>query len=363
MSFSRSLVLALVLAPLSACPATRLDSETGRHVTVHWDPNANSLCGGTVFHIDRSLENIASTYGVPLPAQPSIDIFWTDRDLIASACKEASGCVLVHPNGTTTLLVTIIIHDHELAHAVRLTGSRDQMPSFFLEGVATRWENGPSDPSVGKEEYIGNPQYSLVRELVGQRQIADEYYPEAGFFWAWLEGTFGAESLADFASRLSRKSGIAHVESAFEQVFGVSLAEAVEMSTGQPLLMADVQACAMSHVPELRWENSPLLISSEITECSHPDIINTGQGAGYIVHLSLPDVLSKYSVEIEGPSMAEVRFDRCTGAFRPYENALQLGSISNPIPLSLSGDYAVTISAPIGPNGTIELPSVRISAP
>ncbi|MFO7562484.1 MAG: hypothetical protein R6X02_07560, partial [Enhygromyxa sp.] len=56
---------ALVVATLasSSCGPPDLEVATGKHVILRWDPNEHQLCGGTLEHVDNTLEVIAGTYG------------------------------------------------------------------------------------------------------------------------------------------------------------------------------------------------------------------------------------------------------------------------------------------------------------
>jgi hypothetical protein len=275
-----------------------------------------------------------------------------------------TACSVNFDNGTSILFVDVAIHGHELAHAVRPGGSRRRMPSFFAEGFAVRWEVGPSEASVGKDTYIGNLDHDVIRDLLGARQIPEEYYDEAGFFWAWLEASFGPEVLVRFASGVRQSSDVSHIESAFESAFGLSIAEAVDASRGQPLLMSDVHACFALGTPILQWEGASLLVAEETAECNDRDIVNIGRtGGSRIVHLDLPEPLSPYAIEVLGSDPVVARFDRCLGTFRPYEKPLQLSSDGGPSTYWLAGKYALTLGALIAPDGTLALPGVRLSTP
>lgn len=350
----------------SACDATPLESVTGRHATIHWDPSERHLCGGTVDYVDASLDVIAANYGVDLPAQPAIDIFWAaDSNWVQSVCvSHSDACVVPLPNGTSYMVSPDVVDPHELTHTVRLNGARDFLPSFFMEGVATRWEIGWSDSSVGKDTYLGGIDPVKLRELLrAGGRIAPEEYPDAGFFWSWLEAEHGAVEMARFTAQIGLFSSVAEIERAFEQTFAMSLEQAAEASRDQPLYMFDVIACAMDDLTTLQWQSGALAITEGPSECSDDDVISSYREVVHLLRIQLPETLAEYTLVLDGSGSSAVRFDSCTGVARPYESALQYNAPRTVAPIYLSGEYIVTRIAQVQPDGTIEFPRVRLEQP
>lgn len=354
-----------VLLTSVSCDATPLASATGRHVTLHWDPDERQVCGGTLAYIDASLEIVAETYGVELAARPAIEVMWTaESSLPQSVCGNAApGCAVALPNGVSHLFSRDPIDPHELTHTVRLAGPHTSLPSFFHEGVAIRWEHGFADSAVGKDTYTGNLDSEKLRELLDGGRIEFEAYPEAGFFWSWLEAEYGPERMAQFTAELSRLAPLAAIERSFEHSFGLSLDEAVEASAGHPLWMFDIHACAMTELAELEWTGTSLTLFDGPRDCAAPDVFNSLTNANRSIRLVVPEVPSDYAITITGDPPGQVRFDRCTGAARPFELALTYGAPSTEIPIQLAGEYIVTASALIDDDGRVAFPEARLVRP
>ncbi|MFO7567390.1 MAG: hypothetical protein R6X02_32400 [Enhygromyxa sp.] len=347
---------------LVACQSTPLESSTGHHATVHWDPAERRLCGGTLAYIDSSLEVVAAHYGVDLPAEPALEIFWiADEKLDSAVCGgHAGGCAVPWPNGTSLMFSDNVIDPHELTHTIRLTGTNLALPTFFNEGVASRWENGWSDSWTGKDNYVGDLDYPwLLEKLRGGRLDSDAYFI-ANFFWSWLEAEHGADRMADFAAQLGPLSSIGTIERAFEQTFGLSLEQAVEASRGQPMYMFDIHACAMHDLPTLTWSGETLTLSNGPGDCSDSDVVNfLAGGATRSVRVELAP--GNYEFVVEG-GPGNLRIDNCYGVARPHELA-RIFSEPQSAQAFLGGEYIVTAIASIEPDGSVNFPVARLEQP
>jgi hypothetical protein len=202
------LVAGLAAATVGSCSVARMNTVVGRHAIIHWDPEQRSLCGGTLEYVDATLEVVADTYAVQLPARPAIEVVWDGEGLLArglcAAGFGAGGCDVPFPNGTNLMVVSDVTNPHELTHAVRLTGATHGMPALFGEGVAVRWEPGPSRKDWGMADAIQDLDYEQIRALLDHRRLEGEWYPNAGQLWAWLEAEHGGPTMASFAGRLGR---------------------------------------------------------------------------------------------------------------------------------------------------------------
>jgi hypothetical protein len=359
-------VIAASLGVLAACHLTPLESAAGRHVVVHWNPDELPLCGGTIAHIDASLEIMAETYGVRLPSQPNIEIFWTSEYPLAnSACSftpvsTAAGCAPNFPNGAKILISQNVVDEHELTHTVSLAKSKWGLPSFFAEGVAGRWEHGLGDISVGKSFYIGDVSHAEVLSMLERYRVPPEAYPAAGFLWSWLESEFGPAAMKEFAGRIDLFSSPAKIEREFEATFGITLETATEASRGQPLIAFDPHPCFMA-LPTLTWAEEPLVFSAGPSTCAADDVVNSGRGPARFVRLELPDVWQDYSLEVSGPMWSsEIHFYRCRGEPLPYEEPVVLHPKGSDWPISLSGTYIVIVTALIEQNGDIPFPTASL---
>jgi hypothetical protein len=353
---------------LASCQVTELESAAGRHVVVHWDPDEYQLCGGTIAHIDSLLEIEAQTYGVDLPAVPNTDIYWTtDHTLVANACwvAAAGACNLPLPNGTNILITPEVVSLHELTHTVNLTGAGLGLPSLFAEGVATRWEAGLGTwAQTDKTFYRGDLTYSQIIAWLEQVEIPPEAYGRAGFLWSWLEAEFGPRAMKVFASRINMLSSVAKIEREFEATFGITLETAVDMSRGQPLMVFDVHACSMTHLPTLVWAEAPLVLSTGPSTCAAADVVNEMGGARY-ARLELGDVWRQYSLEVTGPlfSGASIHFFECRGEPIPYRDPMAFASKGSDWSVWLGGTYIVIVTAAHEKDGTIPFPTVELKPP
>ena len=351
---------------LASCQVTQLESATGRHVVVHWDPDENQLCGGTLAHVDASLEVVAQTYGISLPPAANTEILWTsDRILVANACTLDGlygSCNSIHPNGTNLLLMGDVVDLHELTHAVRLTGTALGLPSFFEEGVAARWEHGlGSWVQSDKEQYAGDVNHFEVLALLERWRIPVEAYGTANFLWAWLEAEFGPHTMQEFASRVDIFSSPEKVEREFAATFGMTLEMATDASRGHPLLMFDPHACSMPHLPTLVWAEEPLVLSPGPSTCAANDVVNTHDQAARYVRLELPEAWRQYTLELAGPmSGAAIHFFACRGEPRPYEDPIVLTPIPNDWLTWLAGTYIVIVTAPLEESGHVPFPTATL---
>jgi hypothetical protein len=349
---------------LISCQVTQLESAAGRHVVVHWDPDENQLCGGTLAHVDASLEVVAQTYGVSLPAAPNTEILWTsDRILVANACALellAGSCNFPVPNGTHMLLAGDIVDLHELTHTVNLTGTSLGLPSFFAEGVATRWEYGPLSTWVQSDKvgYTGDVSHSEVLALLERWQIPTSGYGTANFLWAWLEAEFGPHTMQEFASRINVFSSPAKIEHEFEAIFGITLEMAADASRGEPLFIFDPHPCMMTHLPTLVWAEEPLVLSPGPSTCAANDVVNPG---AWYARLELPEPWREYTLELNGPSSgAAIHFFECRGEPRPYEDPVVLHPIPGDWPMGLAGTYIVIVTAQLEENGYVPFPTATL---
>jgi hypothetical protein len=277
----------------------------------------------------------------------------------------AWGCVRSELNGTSIVFVATPVDDHELTHAVRITGSRRSMPSFFHEGAATRWEPGLSSIFVGGPGYIPYLDAGLVRELISVRgYLPAHYYTEAGFFWSWLEAEYGPEAMAAFASQIWWGASVDRIEDAFENAFGVSIEQAVANAAGSPLLMFDIPPCVMPNIPTLTWEGEPLVLSASAANCQDADIVSYGTNAVRFMRLELTDAYEEFLLTVDGPMPSNLRLDRCTGSARPYEDPLFVEAyFDDPWSEFLAGTYVATLTSPVEADGTINFPHTMITQP
>jgi hypothetical protein len=342
------LVAGLAAATVGSCSVARMNTVVGRHAIIHWDPEQRSLCGGTLEYVDATLEVVADTYAVQLPARPAIEVVWDGEGLLArglcAAGFGAGGCDVPFPNGTNLMVVSDVTNPHELTHAVRLTGATHGMPALFGEGVAVRWEPGPSRKDWGMADAIQDLDYEQIRALLDHRRLEGEWYPNAGQLWAWLEAEHGGPTMASFAGRLGRFSPARDVEPVFREVFGLSLRAAVEAVRGQPMLVFDPLACGMDGLPTLVWSGDPLELSSGASTCAAEDVVNIRGRVARFARLELPDEPREYRIEIDGPQDTEIRLDRCIGAARPFEDPLILRRSER---VSLAGSHVVSSFVPL----------------
>jgi hypothetical protein len=358
---------AVCLWLLASCQVTELETAAGRHVVVHWDPNEYQLCGGTIAHIDSLLEIEAQTYGVDLPAAPNTEIYWTtDRTLVANACwLEVGACNLHLPNGTNMLLSSEVVDLHELAHTVNLTGTGLDLPSFFAEGFANRWEAGLGTwAQTDKIFYRGDLTYSQVLAWLAPARIPTEAYGRAGFLWSWLEAEFGPHAMREFARRINMFSSIAKIEREFQATFGITLETAVDRSRGTPLMVFDSPPCSMTHLPTLVWTGEPLVLSTGPSTCAAADVVNQ-MGAARYARLELGDVWREYSLEVTGPlfSGANIHFFECRGEPVPFYPPLAFSSKGSDWSIWLGGTYIVIVTASHVEDGTIPFLAVRLKPP
>ncbi|MFO7562485.1 MAG: hypothetical protein R6X02_07565 [Enhygromyxa sp.] len=362
--FAYTLLVATLAS--SSCGPPDLEVATSKHVILRWDRSVFQLCGGTPEHVDNTLEVIAGTYGVSLGSRPSITIFWLDPSVASEMCLpvNAIGCTRPQLNGTTMLFVPTPVYDHELTHAVRITGSRRSLPSFFHEGAAVRWEPGLSTFRFGGPKFTGNLDAELVRELMAMRDIPDEYYNEAGFFWTWLEAEYGPEAMAAFASQIWKGASRERIEDAFENAFGTSIEQAVANSAGSPVLMFDILPCAMPSIPTVTWEGEPLVLSSGEANCQDRDIVSYGTNATRFTRLELTESYEEFLLTVDGPMPSRFRLDRCTGSARPYEGPVNIAAyLDDPRSEFLAGTYVATLTSPVEADGTIKFPRTVITQP
>lgn len=356
MSLGRALATGSALVALGSCHVTRINTVVGRHAIIHWSSDGLPLCGGTLEYVDASLEIVADTYEVSLPARPAIEILWAlEGSLAGGLCASGttSGCDAPFPNGTNFMVVSDVLNAHELTHAVRLTGETHGMPAFFGEGVAVRWEPGPSRPGWGYPAALEYLDYVQVRELFDQRGLSPEWYAYAGFFWAWLEAQYGGPTMAAFAAELGRFSSAETIERAFAQTFGMSAAEAVAAFEGQPPLVFDIHACFMDQLPTLTWEGQALLLSDGPDSCAGEQVVNTTTRAVRLAHLVLPEDTRDYWLTADGLDDAIIRFDACTGDARPHA-APKFFPGNVDVLVKLAGRYVVTFYGPLDADGQVD---------
>ncbi|MFO7563568.1 MAG: hypothetical protein R6X02_13055 [Enhygromyxa sp.] len=359
--FAYTLLVATLAS--SSCGPPDLEVATSKHVILHWDRSVFRLCGGTLEHVDNTLEVIAGTYGVSLGSRPSITMFWLEPDMVWDMCGgRTSACTHPRLNGTTALFVPTPVHEHELTHAVRITGSgRRWMPSFFLEGAAVRWEAASLRYGGPK---VGNFDAGLVRELMAMRNIPDEYYNEAGFFWSWLEAEYGPEAMAAFASQIWKGASRKRIQNAFENAFGTSIEQAVASSADSPWLMFDIPPCAMPSIPTVTWEGEPLVLSSGEANCQDGDIVSFGTNASRFTRLELTESYEEFLLTVDGPMPSSLILNQCTGSARPYEDPLFIAAYwDDPRSEFLAGTYVATLTSPVEADGTIKFPRTVITQP
>lgn len=200
----------------------RLWREAGTEIEL------DDWCPGTLSHVDRftlfAMDSMGSDDHRPIDysvlESPAEDYF--------PGCAGGVGCTV-----DAQVLSPFLPHDHEIVHAVRdRSGSS---PRFFEEGAANYWgdlrfESRSLLYDVRIDEL---PTASDVYAASWSRQLTLAEYEVATQFTAFLVDAFGTEANVEFSLRTTEGTSRQRAEALFEETFGVSIANALEMHAAE----------------------------------------------------------------------------------------------------------------------------------
>jgi hypothetical protein len=356
----------LVAGMTLAVGCGELESEVGRNLVYHWDPQATELCGGTVEFLDRFAELQIARLHLPSERAPVIEYFWTaDPHLADNACLHAdvASCTMyshsTYSGWPTIVVATRAAHTHEMVHAT-VEGRTEGLPNFIGEGLALRSESAMVDVDTlvpgGKLEI----DEALLRSKLDGGPLEPGDYAAAGHWWTTLEVEYGGDAMAEILARIRWKSSSVEVEHVLEDVLGISLAESAELATARPIVGLDDAACAMD-LPTFVWAGESLVLERNEASCSDADIINVaGSEVVWLATFEVP--ADEYRIRVEGGS-GFFEFTPCNGDPHVTWHTFRLdppvfGPIVGTGPLK--GRYLFGLRGTIDSEGNVDLPRATI---
>ena len=364
MSWRSHLITASAVA-LAGCDLVTLSTATGEHVTYHWDPSEQHLCGGTVPYADRVVEAMLRHYGYSdAPGGgPTIEYFWSVSSIEADLCWTLShACTLPTPSGrarwSTSIFTTVPIHPHELAHAA-IQFRHHGIPSFLGEGMATQW----GDSALAGPQREPRPlalDEAEIRDRI-DRVLTDEAdYAAAYAWWRALEVRFGGAKMGDLAAALDFRSSSGDVDAALRATLGITLAESVALAQAQALTYDDSVDCRVEGLEEFVWSGEDLRLDRGGAACSDTDIVNWNARVAWPFVLEVPS-WTEVEIQIDeaGPSQG-LHLVECRGQPDPTPNILVGGNVSHT--RALEGRYFGYLLGDLSDDGAVTLPSVTLRA-
>jgi hypothetical protein len=208
----RPLVAATVLVVLASSGACGDEPDLppivweGDHLRFGTDAEDSALCAGTLPYLDGVFGHLGEVFGRP---GAHVDYYWLPDGPQIYCPDVAEGCV-----NERGVFSQYAIHQHELVHAVRYP-NLSYLP--LEEGLAEAYGDDWDRFVVSGD----------IRELL--RTPSDGYIPGpgyglAGHFVSYLQAAHGLETLVELDAATHYESSYAQTESAFEQVYGQSLA-------------------------------------------------------------------------------------------------------------------------------------------
>jgi hypothetical protein len=253
-----------------ACAAVGCQSDdlpevqwVGEHVAFAPE-HPEQVCAGTREYLDRRAGEMLERLG---SESTQIEYYLVDDvDEHCSTSFVAAGCG--HPGVVYSMMVPLL---HEIVHA----RSGDYMPPVLEEGLAT---------------YFGDP-FPLY-EMASRERLADllasnedlttaAEYARASHLVAFLTETFGWESVLELDDKLSGESSPAQLDAAFQSVFGVDVAGALEAYEDFPECWGSVDtslACASPPV-----STDPFIATFErVIDCASADGVGPHYGMVFV---------------------------------------------------------------------------------
>jgi hypothetical protein len=247
------------------CPSDDLPEVqwVGEHVAFAPE-HPEEVCAGTREYLDRRAGEMLERLG----SEPSqIEYYLVDDvDEHCSTSFVAAGCA--KPGVVYSMMVPLL---HEIVHA----RSGNGMPSVLEEGLAT---------------YFGDP-FPLY-EMASRERLADllasnenltsnAEYARASHFVAFLTETFGWESVLELDDELSGESSPAQTDAAFQSVFDVDVAGALEAYEDYPECWGSVDTSLACVTPPVSTD--PFVATFErVIDCESADGVGPHYGMVFV---------------------------------------------------------------------------------
>lgn len=234
----------MLLCLLGACaaedPGPFIDAPPLRF---YYDAVKGPPCAGTAPYLARVVARQASWLGLPLPER--IDYHYRYANLAPDCPASAPACA-DERNGVPTVWTQYPSMPHELVHAIVFPM---RPVRFFAEGLAV---------ALGGDDGLVAPPlsfYSTPPEKLFDGSLEDRlvYYPLAGDFAAHLLDRYGPEPFVRLSARAVRGTTTPEVLATFNDIYGVTL----EQAMAERVAAADLHADARLGFPECGEEPTP----------------------------------------------------------------------------------------------------------
>ncbi len=227
------------------------------------------LCAGTLPYLDGVAGHLAEVFGRP---NTKLDYYWLPDGVERYCDGDVAGCVRNEREAFSTL----VIHQHELVHALRWPEILYlPLEEGLAEAYGDDWD--PFYPVSGDIEY-------LLRDQENGKKMPGNAYPLAGHFVSYLRAEHGLDSLLELDRATDGPDSFASVERAFRQVYGLDLVEEMDRYKDE------YPACDQTFYRDLAFDCSRNVIAAPVELTEEIDI--------------------KVSTSCEDPAVLGPRFDQ-----------------------------------------------------
>ncbi len=283
----------------------------GEHLRFGTDADESELCAGTLPYLDGAVGYLGEVFHV---SRPSVDYYWMPDGVEPFCAEGALGC-----GSDEGVFSRLAIHQHELVHGVRHPRT---MALPFEEGLAEAFGDDWAPP------------YDLSSDTISVLRDPAEHFPgngygRAGHYMSYLLATYGLDTVLELESNTSyHGTGSAHLERAFEDVFGQSLESSVTEYE------RDYPRCKMRTYRNKMYDCSRQVVAAPTTigdtiehivsmKCDDPTVAGLRSGHRWTtVSLEIAEP-SRYYIVVgphDSPAMELMEIRRCDASCFDYEN-------------------------------------------
>ncbi|MCH9688639.1 MAG: hypothetical protein K0V04_44820 [Deltaproteobacteria bacterium] len=325
----------------------------GQRIRFRSDEALDSVCAGTLSHLDDRAAHMAEIFGAP---RRVVDYVWAPGAALGEYCELPTlGCAV---DGRSYSVFAL--DEHELFHAVTSPPAHRGLE----EGLAVAFGDDRELPGTVE----GTDLPAILAEVGRTVQPAAQDYPRLGHFVSYLRSNYGVGGLAELAANSEVADGREQLDASLQLAFGDHLETVLDDYGAYPVCDSthfhyDGFDCGRNIIP-LPADGAPKLDSTLRVACDEPETLGPRSGEQWtLVTLSVPAegryLLSVYPTN--GVS-ANIRLRRCDASCAEVDDWLPPdgGFWMGLNPCLRQGLYSLRLAVPVGTAGEFRIEATRL---